>query len=121
MSIYYFVHTQVKASEGRALAEGEHRKQIERAEIKNTNSYLQSLPSKKLYFETSAKTGEGVGELFDFIQTTLLEEMERRNTAANSSTRRKRGSQRKSMPGMDKSIRVGEDTRQSGPDKPCCN
>lgn len=111
---------QVKASEGRALAEGEHRKQIEKAEIKNTNSYLQSVPSKKLYFETSAKTGEGVGELFDFVQTTLLEEMDRRTTSSSGREGRKRGSQRKGLPGMERSIRVGDDSRQ-GPDKSCCN
>ena len=102
---------QVKTSVGRALAEDEHRKQVERALMRDANSYLQSVPTEKLYYETSAKTGEGVAEVFEFIQGTLLEEMERRRSGG--------GGRGKGAGGMDRSIRVGE----GGPtkNKSCCD
>ena len=102
---------QVKTSVGRALAEDEHRKQVERALMRDANSYLQSVPTEKLYYETSAKTGEGVAEVFEFIQGTLLEEMERRRSGG--------GGRGKGAGGMDRAIRVGE----GGPtkNKSCCD
>ncbi|CAI8017175.1 Ras-related protein Rab-20 [Geodia barretti] len=102
---------EVKTSVGRALAEDEHRKQVERALMRDANSYLQSVPTEKLYYETSAKTGEGVAEVFEFIQGTLLEEMERRRSGG--------GGRGKGAGGMDRAIRVGE----GGPtkNKSCCD
>ena len=97
---------QVRESDGRALAEEEHRRQVERALMKHPTSYLQSVPTKKLYFETSAKTGEGVAELFDFIQSTLLEEMERQGGCGGN----KKG---------ERSIRLGEGGGVKN--KSCCN
>ena len=110
----------MRSSEGQALAEQEHHRQIERAQMRNTNTYLQSVPAKKLYFETSAKTGQGVAELFDFIQTTLLEEMNRQSGGGGGGGRgegKRRGSRKKVV---DQSIRVGEGSGQ-GPDKSCCS
>ena len=105
---------QVKASDGRALAEDEHRRQVERALMRDANTYLQSVPTKRLYYETSAKTGEGVAEVFEFIQGTLLEEMERRRGVGSGG-----GGRGKGAGGMDRSIRVGE----GGPtkNKSCCD
>lgn len=100
---------QVKASDGRALAEEEHRRQVERALMRDANTYLQSVPTMRLYYETSSKTGEGVAELFEFIQVTLLEEMERQRG----------GSGERGKGGTGRSIRVGE----GGPtkNKSCCD
>lgn len=67
---------QVEPSEGRELAERQHSRQLERALQVNPQSYLKSLKGKTLYFETSAKTGEGVTELFDCIQEIILPQLE---------------------------------------------
>jgi Ras-related protein Rab-20 len=103
---------EVKVSEGRQLAEDEHRKQIERATMRDPDTYLQSVPSKKLYFETSAKTGEGVPELFHFIQTTLIQEQERQGSSSSGGDK---GGKKKRM---DQSIRVGEGRKEDT--KTCC-
>ena len=101
----------MKSSEGRQLAEEEHRKQIDRAKVKDPSTYLQSVPSKNLYFETSAKSGEGVDELFHFIQSTLTVELERESYG--KSGRGKKGST------MDRPItlRDGNVSREGGK---CC-
>ena len=68
---------QVKTTEGQELAEEQHRKQVEHALKFNPNSYLKNVQGKKLYFETSAKSGHGVTELFDHIQRILLPQLEK--------------------------------------------
>ena len=105
---------QVKASEGRALAEEEHRRQVERALTRDPHTYLQSVPTKNLYFETSSKTGEGIAELFEFVQSTLLQEMERRRGSHGGGS--KGGSK-----GQEASIRVGEQGARCSQDKSCCS
>ena len=110
---------QVKSSEGRQLAEEEHSKQIERALMRNSTTYLQSVPAEQLYFETSAKSGEGVAELFEFIQTTLVAELERKsssNASSRSGSRRKGGKS-----GADQTIKVGEGGGETEGKKGCCN
>ena len=104
---------QVQTSVGRALAEDEHRRQVERALMRDANTYLQSVPTKRLYYETSARTGEGVPELFEFIQSTLLEEMERQRGGG--------GGRRGQGQGMDRSIRVGESQGAATKKKSCCD
>ena len=68
---------QVKSSEGRNLAEEEHQRLLHKALKSNPNSYLKGIQANKLYFETSAKTGEGVTELFHYIQSTVLPQLEK--------------------------------------------
>ena len=68
---------QVKTTEGQELAEEQHRKQVEHTLKFNPNSYLKNVQGKKLYFETSAKSGRGVTELFDHIQRILLPQLEK--------------------------------------------
>ena len=68
---------QVKMSEGQELAETQHRKQVERALRSNPNSYLKNVQGKRLYFETSSKSGDGVTELFDHIQRLVLPQLEK--------------------------------------------
>ena len=103
-------------SDGRQLAEEEHRKQVERETLRNPDTYLQSVPSKKLYFETSAKTGEGIPELFHFIQTTLLQELERQRSSSGGGEKggRKKGA-------TDHSIRVGVGDGRREDTKSCCS
>ena len=95
----------MKTSEGRQLAEEEHRKQVERATVRDPGTYLQSVPTKKLYFETSAKTGDGVGEIFAFVQNTLLPELERETGGSRRGGGGGGGGRKK---GMEKSITIGD-------------
>ena len=99
---------QVKTSEGRQLAEEEHRLQLEKAVERDPGTYLRTVQAKKLYFETSAKSGDGVSEIFELIQSVVLPELERQ--AGGSGGGRVK----------DRSITVGEaaDERK---DRPCCN
>ena len=81
--------------------------------MKDPSTYLQSVPSKNLYFETSAKSGrEGVDELFQFFQGTLTVELERESYG--KSGRGKKGSM------MDRPItlRDGNVSREGGK---CCD
>lgn len=62
---------QIKASEGEQLAEELYRTQLESAKGAK-DSCLKGLDPRRLYFETSAKTGGGVSELFGHAQNILL-------------------------------------------------
>ena len=68
---------QVKTSEGQALAEQQLAFHLERALKTNPDSYLKDIDGKKLYIETSAKSGEGVNELFEKIQSILIPQLEK--------------------------------------------
>ena len=59
---------QVTKQQGQALAEQQHLKQLERAKTGGASTFLSSVTGKKSFFETSAKTGENVSELFKFIE-----------------------------------------------------
>ena len=62
---------QVKSSEGENLAEQLYQSQLESARGMQ-NTCLKGLDPKQLYFETSSKTGDGVSDLFEHVQSILL-------------------------------------------------
>ena len=108
---------QVKTSEGQELAETELHTLLERALKINPNSYLKTVQGKKLYFETSAKSGEGVTELFEHIQSVILPQLEKTNSGARQGrTASKRGK------AQERSIRLdaGDGLQQSLPTNKCC-
>lgn len=90
---------QVKTNEGIDLAEKQHEAQVERALKADPNSFLKDIDGKKLYFETSAKTGEGVEELFDNIKSIILPELEKTREPAKGAGKKSPG---------DKTVRLGE-------------
>ena len=67
---------QVKTSEGEDLAEQLYQRQLESARGMQ-NTCLKGLDPRQLYFETSSKTGDRVGELFEHIQSILLPHLRR--------------------------------------------
>lgn len=105
---------QVKVSEGQELAEIQHKKQVERALRSNPNTYLKNVQGKRLYFETSSKSGEGVTELFDHIQRLVLPQLEK----ASGSYSTKAASQGT----KDRSIRLDASNVNEPPPRggPCC-
>ncbi len=62
---------QIKASEGEQLAEELYNTQLESAKGAQ-DTCLKGLDPRRLYFETSAKTGGGVSELFEHAQNILV-------------------------------------------------
>ena len=68
---------QVNTSQGQELALAELDVFLKRALQSNPNTYLKDVEGKKQYFETSSKTGEGVSELFDYIQSVVLPRLEK--------------------------------------------
>ncbi len=80
---------QIKASEGEQLAEELYRTQLESAKgAKDT--CLKGLDPRRLYFETSAKSGDGVSELFGHAQNILVSLL--RKTAPKGSKKTKQTS-----------------------------
>ena len=97
---------QVKSSDGRRLAEEQHRQMSEKAMARDPNSYLVNVSAKKLYFETSAKSGDGISEIFEFIQSVVVPELEKQGG----------GEARK----KNRSITLGESDAMRGGPK-CCH
>ncbi len=107
---------QVKSNDGRELAVEELQTFLTRALKSNPNSYLKGVDGRKLYFETSAKTGEGVSELFEYIQSIVLPQLEK----VPQSRKTKSPSVKGAKP-QERSIRL--DTDHSSPMEPrskCC-
>ena len=83
---------QVGVSDGQTLAREQHQKQLARALEQNSNSFLNAIDPKDLYFETSSKTGEGVSELFDYMQRILLAQLRKTSPPDGSQKRVRTGS-----------------------------
>lgn len=111
--------TQVQSSEGNQLAMQQHQKQLGRALEKDASTLLSKVDSQQCYFETSSKTGEGVEELFRFIQKTVLAHKQRQGGTLDSKDKRYSKSSERSRGG---SIRVGDDGDESDSPRPsrCC-
>ena len=111
---------QVKTSEGQELAEAELQSLLERALKINPNSYLKKVQGKKLYFETSSKSGEGVTELFDHIQSIILPQLEKA-AAGSGGAKKDRTTGRRARP-QEGSIRLGagDGPQHSQPANKCC-
>ena len=104
---------QVKSSEGRELAESQHDILLERALKTNPDSYLKNVQGRKLYFETSAKSGEGVTELFDCIQSIILPQLEKASSASHKATGKGRNPQERSIR-LDANDSVGQPSKCCG-------
>lgn len=82
---------QVRSSEGVNLAICQHQFQLERALKHSPNTFLKDIDGSKLYFETSAKTGRGVDQLFADIQCMLLDQLDKGGAAAKKKAQGKGG------------------------------
>ena len=76
---------EIGASEGRALAESQHQKHLAKALESNPNTFLQKIDPKELYFETSAKTGDGVSTMFGCVERILLGQLKQSSNSATGS------------------------------------
>lgn len=65
---------EVTKNQGQDLAEWLHAKQLERATVGGASTFLSTVTAKKSFFETSAKTGENVTELFEYIQGIVVKQ-----------------------------------------------
>ena len=65
---------QVTKQQGQELAEQLHAKQLERAQVGGASTFLSAVTPKKSFFETSAKTGENVTELFEYIEGVVVKQ-----------------------------------------------
>ena len=101
----------VKSSEGVDLAVQQHQFQLQRALKHNPDTFLKDIDGSKLYYETSAKTGEGVNKLFEDIQCILLANLEKTSISL-----------KKSKNTENKVLHLDQvDERQSTEKKSCCN
>ena len=80
--------------------------------------YLSKIDSQQCYFETSSLTGEGVADLFRYIQKTLLAQLQKQTATGE-------GSDRKSSKGAkptDRSFRLDEsDEAPPVQQRRCCS
>lgn len=108
---------QVTSAEGRRLAMQQHQKQLGRALERNQNTYLSKVDSQQCYFETSSLTGEGVEDLFRYIQKTLLAQLQKQ--AAPGEGKAKKGN--KGAKPTDSSFRLDEsDQPPPNQGRKCC-
>ena len=65
---------EVTKAQGQELAESLHAKQLDRAKVGGATTFLSTVTPKKSFFETSAKTGENVTELFEYIEEIVIKQ-----------------------------------------------
>lgn len=65
---------QVTKAQGQELAETLHAKQLQRAQVGGASTFLSAVTPKKSFFETSAKTGENITELFEYIEGVVVKQ-----------------------------------------------
>lgn len=63
---------QIGTSEARSFAIMQHQKQLDRSLRENPGTFLNKVQGHESYFETSSKTGEGVTELFQYVERNML-------------------------------------------------
>ena len=97
----------------------QHQKQLTRALEKNPDSFLSKIDSQQCYFETSSKSGEGVEDLFRYIEKTILAQKQRQGASSVDGATKKGGKGGKSSDG---SFQLSGDDAISQPERPrqCC-
>lgn len=65
---------EVTKAQGQELAETLHAKQLDRAKVGGASTFLSTVTPKKSFFETSAKTGESVKEVFEYIEEVVTKQ-----------------------------------------------
>ena len=66
---------EVTKAQGQELTEALHAKQLDRAKVGGASTFLSGVTPKKSFFETSAKTGENVKELFEYIEEIVTKQV----------------------------------------------
>ena len=93
---------QIGASEGKSFAVLQHKKQLEKALLQNPSSFLAKVQGHESYFETSSKTGEGVTDLFRYIERIILAQLQK--TQPSSTTTQSSKTRTASKSGKPESI-----------------
>ena len=109
------------SSEGKSLAIRQHQRQLERALRSNPNSFLTKVQGHESYFETSSKTGEGVTDLFQYIERIILIQLQKSGVTPACGPTSVEKARRGSKGRPDSTIRL-DDPPPSNPEKQsgCC-
>ena len=97
----------------------QHQQQLKRALEKNPDSFLSKIDSQHCYFETSSKSGEGVEDLFRYIEKTIVAQKQRQGGGSADGASKKGSKGGKTSDG---SFQLGDDQDRSQPERPrqCC-
>lgn len=110
---------QIGASEGKSFAVLQHNKQLEKALEQNPSSFLSKVQGNESYFETSSKTGEGVTELFQYIERIILVQLQKTQpSSTNTQSSKTRTASKSGKP--EKTIRLDDPPPPSSQESGCC-
>ena len=113
---------QVGMSDAKSFTSVQHDRHLQRALANNPNSFLAKINPKQSYFETSAKTGDGVNELFQYLQNILIAQLQKTGGGASTSTGKERAGSRSGRP-TEKVIKLDEPPppgQRPSDNAPCC-